>query len=101
MKLHLALVVALTFVLNSGCATLKPEGSATLRIECNVPDAIVLVDDVLVGRVSDWVKKDKSIRPGFSRVEVRHPGYYSFFAEVTVSEGGVAALKAELHPELD
>ena len=97
MKLLLAVVVTLYL----GCATMKPEGTATLRVECNMPDAIVLVDDVLVGRVSDWVKKDKSIRPGFSRVEIRHPGYYSFFTEVTVSEGGLAALKAELHPELD
>jgi PEGA domain. len=87
--------------LSLGCATMKSEGAASLHVECNVPDAAVLLDDALMGRVSDLVKKDKFIRPGFYRVEIRHPGYYSHFTEITVAEGGVAAVKAELHPLLD
>jgi len=99
MKALFVLVVALG--MSVGCATLKSEGVATLHLECNVPEAMVLVDDQLLGRASDWAKADKSIRPGFSRLEVRHPGYYPYFTEFRVSEGGVAKVKAELHPLLD
>jgi protein-S-isoprenylcysteine O-methyltransferase Ste14 len=88
-------------VLALGCATMKAEGAATLRIECNVPDAAVLLDDLLLGRVSDVAKHDKLIRPGFYRVEIRHPGYYSHFTEITLAEGGAAVVKVELHPQLD
>jgi protein-S-isoprenylcysteine O-methyltransferase Ste14 len=96
----LAISVVVT-LLSFGCATMKSEGAATLRVECNVPDAAVLLDDGLRGRVSDLAKQDKVIRAGFYRVEIRHPGYYSYFTEITVAEGGVAAVKAELHPLLD
>jgi protein-S-isoprenylcysteine O-methyltransferase Ste14 len=51
--------------------------------------------------VSDLAKKDKVIRAGFYRVEIRHPQYHSYFTEITVAEGGVAAVKADLHPLLD
>lgn len=84
-----------------GCATMKSEGAATLHVDCNVSDAAVLLDDGLVGRVSDLAKKDKVIRAGFYRVEIRHPQYHSYFTEITVAEGGVAAVKADLHPLLD
>lgn len=97
-----ALAVSIVVILLSfGCATMKSEGAATLHLECNVPDAAVLLDDALVGRAADVVKHDKTIRAGFYRVEIRHPGYYSYFTEITVAEGGVAAVKAELHPLLD
>ena len=94
----LSVLAALLFL---GCATMKSEGAATLHVECNVPDAAVLLDDALVGRVSDLTKNDKVIRAGFYRVELRHPGYHSYFTEITTPEGGVAVVKAELHPLLD
>jgi protein-S-isoprenylcysteine O-methyltransferase Ste14 len=94
-------ITAVVLLLCFGCATLKSEGAATLHVACNVPDAAVLLDDGLVGRVSDLAKKDKVIRAGFYRVEIRHPQYHSYFTEITVADGGVAAVKAELHPLLD
>jgi hypothetical protein len=94
-------ISVVVILLSIGCATMKSEGAATLHVECNVPDAAVLLDDALAGRVADLAKKDKVIRAGFYRVEIRHPGYHSYFTEVTVAEGGVAAVKAELHPLLD
>ena len=42
------------------------------------------VDDVLVGKVTDWKSEGKQIRAGFHRIEVRHPNYYSFFQGVEV-----------------
>jgi hypothetical protein len=91
----------LAVVLVVACATMKPEAAGTLVVECNVPDAAVLVDDAVVGRASELGKSGKSLRPGFYRVELRHPGYYSHFAEVDVPEGGAVSVKAELHPLLD
>jgi hypothetical protein len=70
-------------------------------VDCNVPDAAVLLDDGLVGRVAELAKKDKVIRADFYRVEIRHPQYHSYFTEITVAEGSVAAVKADLHPLLD
>ncbi len=102
MKLFaLVAAVALSIALSFGCATMKAEAPAHLRVECNVPDAMVLLDDGLVGKAADLSKKDKSIRPGFYRVELRHPGYYSFFTEISVDSGGEATVKAELHPLLE
>ena len=98
----LALFVAVAVLgLLVGCATMKPEAAGTLHVQCNVPDAAVLLDDALVGRAGDLAKTGKSLRPGFYRVELRHPGYYSHFAEIEVPEGGATAVKAELHPLLD
>ncbi len=97
-----ALVISVVAILSSfGCATMRTERAASLHVECNVPDAAVLLDDDLAGRAADLVKHEKVIRAGFYRVEIRYPGYYSYFTEITVPEGGVAAVKAELHPLLD
>ncbi len=95
---------ACAIALAVGCATLKAPPKASLQVDCNVPDAMVLLDDGLVGKAADFAnaaKKDKSIHPGFYRVELRHPGYYSYFTEISVEEGGAATVKAELHPLLD
>lgn len=100
LALSVAVAVAV-FGVVIGCATMKPEAAGTLHVQCNVPDAAVLLDDAVVGRASDLAKTGKSLRPGFYRVELRHPGYYSYFAEIDVPEGGATAVKAELHPLLD
>jgi len=84
-----------------GCATLHSEGTATVRVQCNVADAAVLLDDAVFGRAAELAKHDKVIRAGFYRVEIRHPSYYPYFTEINVPEGGTAAIKAELHPLLD
>ena len=97
-----ALAISVVAILLSfGCATMRSEGAAALHVDCNVPDAAVLLDDALVGRVAELTKKDKVIRAGFYRVEIRHPQYHSYFTEITAVEGGVAAVKADLHPLLD
>jgi hypothetical protein len=97
----LTVVAILGLVFGFGCATLHSEGSATLRIACNVPEAAVLLDDAVVGRAAELAKQDKVVRPGFYRIEIRHPSYYPYFAEINVAEGGTAAIKAELHPLID
>ena len=95
---------ALVFVVVSllaACASLKSEGSVAFQVECNVPNADVLLDGVHMGRVAEWAKPGRFVRPGFYRVEIRHPNYYSHFEELTVVEGGSALVKAELHRLLE
>lgn len=92
-----AAVIALCF----GCASMDPEAAGTLKLDCNVPEAAVLLDGEIVGRAGEIGKTGKTLRPGFYRVEIRHPGYYPFFGEINVPEGGGTAVKAELHPLLD
>jgi hypothetical protein len=97
-SLTLAAVVALS---SFSCAHTIPYGAVAFRVESNVPDATVWVDDVLIGKVSDWSGDDRHIRAGFHRVEIRHPGFYSFFQEVELPEGGHALVKAELRPLIE
>ena len=78
------------------CAHAIPYGAVAFRVETNVPDATVWVDDVLIGKASDWAKDGHHIRAGFHRLEVRHPGYYSFFQEIELPEGSQAVVKADL-----
>jgi hypothetical protein len=74
---------------------------AALAIKCNVPDAFVLIDDALAGRASDWAPPGRPIRPGFHRLEIRHPSYFSHYAEIQPPPGGQALVQAELHPLLE
>lgn len=92
---------AFLFFFFMSCAALQPDAAATLKIECNVPEAAVILDDVMLGRVSEFSKGDRFIRPGFYRVEIRHPNHYTYFAEFEVANGGLASLKAVLHPVVD
>ena len=68
----------------------------SFRVECNVPDATLWVDDVLVGKVTDWKSDGTQIRAGFHRIEVRHPNYYSFFQEVELPGGSHVVVNAKL-----
>ncbi|HEY4188514.1 MAG TPA: hypothetical protein VGP07_25795 [Polyangia bacterium] len=91
--LLLALVVG--FV---SCATIgSPRNSVPFRVEVNVPDATVWVDDHLVGSVAVLARAGTFLRVGFHRVEIRHPDYYSFFEEVQPKSGENILIHADLH----
>ena len=91
--------LALAFGLMT-CATAR-SGAGIFEVQCNVPEAMVLIDDVVVGRAADWAPPGRAIRPGFRRVEIRYPGYHSHYAEIDIADGGGARVKAELHLLLD
>jgi hypothetical protein len=90
------LLLALAFSAALSCAHTIPYGAAAFRVDSNVGDATVWVDDVMIGKVSDWDKDGRHIRSGFHRIEIRHPGYYSFFQEVDLPEGSQVVVKAQL-----
>jgi hypothetical protein len=94
-----SVLLALLAVATLGCATAAPPyGAISLRVDSNVPDASVWVDDVLVGNAVDWARDGRHIRSGFHRIEIRHAGYYSHFQEVELPEGARTVVKAELRP---
>lgn len=91
---------ALALAAVAGCATgAGPRG--TLQIRSNVPEALVLIDDVLAGRAGQWGAPGQLVRAGFHRVEVRHPGYHSHYAEIDVRDGALVVVEAQLRPLLD
>ena len=87
---------ALFVLLAASCAHGIGGNAIGFRVECDVPDATIWVDDVLVGKVSDWKGDGKQIKAGFHRIEVRHPNYYSFFQEVELPGGSHVVVNAKL-----
>jgi len=77
--------------------SLKSVGVA-FRVDSNVPDATVWIDDVPVGQASEWQRPGKYIRPGFHRIELRHPSYYSVFQEIEPAAGTQTQIQAHLQP---
>jgi hypothetical protein len=81
-----------------GCATLTPGGdSVPFRVETNVADATVWVDDRLVGSAVSLATPGTRVRIGFHRVEIRHPTHYSFFKEIEPKSGDDVVIRADLH----
>jgi hypothetical protein len=84
-----------------GCATVHRPPSATLAVRCNVGDASLVVDDTPVGQTAAWAPPGHPLPAGFHRIEIRHPSYYSHYAEVTLPPGGTQSLSIQLHPLLE
>jgi len=99
-----ALVVVAFFVgatALAGCAHTLSSGAAGVRVECNVPDASVWIDDLLAGNAKEWKSEGHQIRAGFHWIEIRHPGYFSFFQEVELPPGSRTVVNAKLRELLD
>ncbi|HEY8925631.1 MAG TPA: PEGA domain-containing protein [Polyangia bacterium] len=92
------LAAALALAPGLACTTMGAAGdSVALRVETNVPDAIVWVDDRLVGTAASLTSSGTRLRVGFHRIEVRHPSHYSFFTEVDPKRGEDVVIRAQLH----
>ena len=85
----------------AGCAHTLNSGAVGVRVECNVPDATVWIDDLLAGSAKEWKSEGHQIRAGFHRIEIRHPGYFSFFQEVDLPPGSRTVVNAKLRELLD
>ncbi len=96
-----AFALAVAVWVGTACATVRPVPVASLKVECNVAAALLWIDDGFAGRVSDWMRGSHQLPVGFHRIEVRHPSYFSHFAEVELSAGGAGTVTAHLHPLLD
>lgn len=100
MKMKCALVAVL---LACACATgPAPRPSTRLRVDGSVSDATLWVDDRMVGTLGEVMHRGAvPLPPGYHRVEVRHPSYYSLYRDVDQSDGGEVAWHVDLHPLLD
>ncbi|MDB4981201.1 MAG: hypothetical protein JWM82_1953 [Myxococcales bacterium] len=88
----------------AACAHTPATGGVAFRVDTNVADATVWIDDILVGRAAEWTSEGptaRHLRPGFHRVEIRAPGYYSVFREIDQPEGGRVSVSASLKPLVD
>ena len=90
--------IAVAAALMVGCATVgRGPPTALVSIAGNVADATVWIDDHLAGKLSDFASPGKRVRVGFHRIEVRAPGYYSFFEEVDAATDAAVSIRADLH----
>jgi hypothetical protein len=92
-------VLLLCTGLLAGCALTGPR-PATLRVRCNLPDATLWIDDSYAGRAAEWAG-GQPLGPGFRRIEIRQPGYFSYYRELAPEEGQTVSVDAELRPDLD
>ncbi|HEX3696015.1 MAG TPA: PEGA domain-containing protein [Polyangia bacterium] len=90
-------LVFLVLLVSAGCAHSLQSLGVAFRVDSNVADATVWIDDIFVGQVSEWQHEGKFIRPGFHRIEIRHPNYYSVFQEIEPAAGTQTTIKAQLH----
>lgn len=77
-----------------------PAPDSALLIDCSEPQALVYVDDHLVGQAGD-LKQPLGLRSGLHRVELRADGKLSAYREVLLRPGEHPTLKVMLHPDLD
>jgi PEGA domain len=99
--LRAGLLIVLLAAAAGGCAHTLGDYAVGVRVECNVPDASVWIDDLLAGSAAEWKGEGHQIRAGFHRIEIRHPGYYSFFQEVDLPAGSHTVVNAKLRELLD
>lgn len=85
----------------AGCASLRFGGQAVLRIDANVLEASVFINDAYVGIVRDWAVDGRLVRPGFLRIEIRHPERFTHYQDVELTKGDAVRLQVTLRPLLD
>jgi hypothetical protein len=90
--LSFPIAAAALLTLASGCAA---PATVSFRVESNVKDAMVTVDDQLLGTVAYVEKRGVAMPPGIHRVTVEKAGYFPFDKEVVAREGD-ATLKLEV-----
>ena len=62
-----------------------------IRVESNVPDAVLIVDEEVRGPVQAYRERYLNVDPGTHRVQLEHPDHFTEFVEVEVpSKMGVA-----------
>ena len=83
------------------CASLRFSGNAVLRIDCDVASASVFINDAYVGIAREWAVDGRMVRPGFLRIELRHPERFTHYQDVTLTKGDAVRLQVTLHPLLD
>ena len=95
------LAVVSLIATTASCASLRFEGAAALRIDCDVPSAQVFIDDTYVGQAEEWSVDGRLIKPGFHRLEIRQPDRFTHYEELDLAKGDAVRVVAKLHPLLE
>ena len=74
---------------------------ALLEVDCNPPDATVVIDETTLGLVSDRLGGTFPVRPGKHQVEVVRDGYYPYRFDLEAKPGRSYRLALDLVPDLD
>lgn len=75
--------------------------TAILRIRCDVPDAVIWIDETMAGLVADVPGGGIRLRAGQHRIEIRHDRYHTRYLEVTLRPGENRTLDVRLAEVLD
>ncbi|MDD5309730.1 MAG: hypothetical protein PHU25_20630 [Deltaproteobacteria bacterium] len=70
----------------------------TVRFKAVPSDAVIEVDETLMGPASMFEKEGLLLKPGPHRVIFRREGFFPAYKLFDVREGGVAVVSAELRP---
>jgi hypothetical protein len=81
-----ALAIVIAFTTLASCAPPKP-ATVSLRLQGNEDDALVTIDDQLLGPVSRIEKKGVALPVGSHRVTVEKTGFFPYDELVEVKEG--------------
>lgn len=76
-----------------GAATQRPGG---VRVETNVPDAILLVDEETRGPVRAYEREYVRLPPGAHRLLLEHPDYFTEYIDINVVENMGMAVRLEM-----
>ena len=72
-----AFALALASLSTVGCGPEKP-ATVSFRMTSNVKDALVTIDDQVIGSVSTVERHGVALKPGQHRLTVEKPGYFPY-----------------------
>jgi hypothetical protein len=105
-RLALALLLAAGAPLVSGCPTgnsaaaAARKNTAIISVVCDVPDAMIWVDERPVGEVRD-ARGGVRLKAGPHRLEVRHDRYHTRYIELELKAGERREVRVALVEDLD
>jgi hypothetical protein len=70
------------------CSPNYSDPRVSMRLTGSPPDALVTVDDQVVGPLARVAKKGLSVSEGKHRVTVERPGYFPWDKEIDAKTGG-------------
>ena len=86
---------ALVGLVLGACAAAGPRPGG-VRVDTNVPDAILLVDEETRGPVRAYEREYVRLPPGAHRLMLEHPDYFTEYIDVTVVENMAMAVRLEM-----
>lgn len=93
------LLLAFLAITTAACLTIQRQGG--IRIESNVPDATLYVDEELKGPVRAYQEQYVHVDPGTHRVTIEHPEHFTEFVEVDVPANMAVKVRVELRRRPD